>query len=238
MGGDTASFTSVEQRKVCVCWLEGAGVKANREGEEPSRGEYNWTYKVHTQKYYEYWKAIKCRFMFLFIFFLIWCSSKKINKNLLQVTRFTETVYCRLLDSVVSQVETVTNSKESVASVPCLHAHFFLHFLWILFKFLQYCLSLVCVLMLMDHLSSSRSLISSPYLPHHFIWPKGNNKSLIHYPLTEAPMWKYLIRGNKLNFNHLFFSPSRMYSRLNRTCKYASATHQTLFMCNSETFIS
>lgn len=238
MGGDTASFTSVEQRKVCMCWLEGAGVKANREGEEPSRGEYNWTYKVHTQKYYEYWKAIKCWFMFLFIFFLIWCSSKKINKNLLQVTRFTETVYCRLLDSVVSQVETVTNSKESVASVPCLHAHFFLHFLWILFKFLQYCLSLVCVLMLMDHLSSSRSLISSPYLPHHFIWPKGNNKSLIHYPLTEAPMWKYLIRGNKLNFNHLFFSPSRMYSRLNRTCKYASATHQTLFMCNSETFIS
>lgn len=214
MGGDTASFTSVEQRKVCVCWSEGAGVKANREGKEPSRGEYNWTYKVHTQKYYEYGKAIKCRFMFLFIFFLIWCSSEKINKNSLQVTRFTETVYCRLLDSVVSRVETVTNSmglgslfktsKESVASLVCMHI-FFLHFLWILFKFLQYCLSLVCVLMLMDHLSSSRSLISSPYLPHHFIWPKGNNKSLIHYPLTEAPMWKYLIRGNKLNFNHLFF---------------------------------
>lgn len=60
-------------------------------------------------------------------------------------------------------------------------------------------------LMLMDHRSSSRSLISSPYLPHHFIWPKGNNKSLIHYPLTEAAMRKYLITGNKLNFNHLIF---------------------------------
>lgn len=57
--------------------------------------------------------------------------------------------------------------------------------------------------MLMDHPSSSCSLISSPYLPHHFIWQKGNNKSLIHYPLTEAAMWKYLITGNKLNFNHL-----------------------------------
>lgn len=46
-GGDTASFTSVEQRKVCVCWSEGAGVKANREevnqnmGKEQSREEYN-----------------------------------------------------------------------------------------------------------------------------------------------------------------------------------------------------
>lgn len=91
--------------------------------------------------------------------------------------------------------------------------------------------------MLMDHLSSSRSLISSPYLLHHFIWPKGNNKSLIHYPLTEALMRKYLIRGNKLNFNHLFF-PSRMHSTLNRTCKYAHTTHQTLFMWNFEAFIS
>lgn len=70
-------------------------------------------------------------------------------------------------------------------------------------KFSQYCLSLVSMLMLMDHRSSSRSLISSPYRPHHFIWPKGNNKSLIHYPLTEAAKRKYLIRGNKLNFNHL-----------------------------------
>lgn len=69
----------------------------------------------------------------------------------------------------------------------------------------QYSLSLVSVLMLMDHLSSARSLISSPYLPHHFIGPKGNNKSLIHYPLTEAAMRKYLITGNKLNFNHRIF---------------------------------
>ena len=72
-------------------------------------------------------------------------------------------------------------------------------------KFSQYRLSLVSVLMLMDHPSSSRSLISSPYLPHHFIWPKGNNKSLIHYPLTEAATRKYLITGNKLNFNHRIF---------------------------------
>lgn len=72
-------------------------------------------------------------------------------------------------------------------------------------KFPQCGFSLVSVLMLMDHPSSARSLISSPYLPHHFIWPKGNNKSLIHYPLTEAAMRKYLITGNKLNFNHRHF---------------------------------
>lgn len=80
---------------------------------------------------------------------------------------------------------------------------FFCFFFMNSIKFFQYCLSLVSMLMLMDHLSSSRSLISSPYRLHHFIWPKGNNKSLIHYPLTEAAMRKYLIRGNKLNFNHL-----------------------------------
>lgn len=72
-------------------------------------------------------------------------------------------------------------------------------------KFPQCGLSLISVLMLMDHPSSARSLISSPYLPHHFIWPKGNNKSLIHYPLTEAAMRKCLITGNKLNFNHRHF---------------------------------
>lgn len=83
--------------------------------------------------------------------------------------------------------------------------------------------------MLMDRLSFSRSLISSPYLPHHFIWPKGNNKSLIHYPLTEAAMRKCLITGNKLNFNHLYFL-SRMHGALNRTCRYAYAIHQTHFM--------
>lgn len=76
---------------------------------------------------------------------------------------------------------------------------------WNPIEFSQRRLSLVSALMLMNHLSSARSLISSPYLPHHFIWPKGNNKSLIHYPLTEAAMRKYLITGNKLNFNHSIF---------------------------------
>lgn len=88
-------------------------------------------------------------------------------------------------------------------------------------KFPQYGLSLVSVLMLMDHPSSARSLISSPYLPHHFIWPKGNNKSLIHYPLTEATMRKYLITGNKLNFNHHHFLSVILHSTLNPTRKYA-----------------
>lgn len=88
-------------------------------------------------------------------------------------------------------------------------------------KFYQCSLSLVCVLMLMDHLSSARSLISSPYLPHHFIWPKGNNKSLIRYPLTEAAMRKYLITGNKLNFNHSHFLSAILHSTLNPTSKYA-----------------
>lgn len=88
-------------------------------------------------------------------------------------------------------------------------------------KFYRCSLSLVSVLMLMDHLSSARSLISSPYLPHHFIWPKGNNKSLIHYPLTEAAMRKYLITGNKLNFNHSHFLSAILHSTLNPTSKYA-----------------
>lgn len=91
--------------------------------------------------------------------------------------------------------------------------------------FSQYRLSPVSVLMLMDHLSSARSLISSPYLPHHFIWPKGNNKSLIHYPLTEAAMRKYLITGNKLNFNHRIF---RQRCTLKSTSKYAYITYQAL----------
>lgn len=63
--------------------------------------------------------------------FLFDAAVEKINKNSLQVTLFTQTVYCRLLDSVVSRVETVTNSmglgslfktsKESVASLVCMH---------------------------------------------------------------------------------------------------------------------
>lgn len=97
----------------------------------------------------------------------------------------------------------------------------FFFFLMNSIKFYQCSLSLVSVLMLMDHLSSARSLISSPYLPHHFIWPKGNNKSLIHYPLTEAAMRKYLITGNKLNFNHSHFLPAILHSTLNPTSKYA-----------------
>lgn len=101
-------------------------------------------------------------------------------------------------------------------------------------KFPQYGLSLVSVLMLMDHPSSARSLISSPYLPHHFIWPKGNNKSLIHYPLTEAAMRKYLITGNKLNFNHRHFLSVIIHSTLNPTRKYAWSEHNFIpyFMTN------
>lgn len=84
--------------------------------------------------------------------------------------------------------------------------HRFFFFGFFFYEYYQVLFQRACrcsVLMLMDHLSSSRSLISSPYLPHHFIWPKGNNKSLIHYPLTQAAMRKYLITANKLNFNHL-----------------------------------
>lgn len=58
--------------------------------------------------------------------------------------------------------------------------------------------------MLIDHLSSSRSLISSLYL-HLFIGPKGNNKSLLRDPLTGAAARKRLITAYKLNFNHLIF---------------------------------
>lgn len=94
-------------------------------------------------------------------------------------------------------------------------------------KFYQCGLSLVSVLILMDHPSSARSLISSPYLPHHFIWPKGNNKSLIHYPLTEAAMRKYLITGNKLNFNHSHFLSAILHSTLNPTSKFPDAILNT-----------
>lgn len=99
-------------------------------------------------------------------------------------------------------------------------------------KFYQCGLSLVSVLMLMDHPSSARSLISSPYLPHHFIWPKGNNKSLIHYPLTEAAMRKYLITGNKLNFNHSHFLSAILHSTLNPTSKYVRHNFIPYFMTN------
>lgn len=152
-------------------------------------------------------------------------------------------VYWRLLDSVVSEVrESHKRRATDVTVCVALYSVWFWSlsepatsgflFLPNSIKFSQHCLSLVSILMLMDHLSSSRSLISSPYLPHHFIWPKGNNKSLIHYPLTEAAMWKYLITGNKLNFNHLFSSDKdARHIKLNaQICIYPSSN--TAFMCS------
>jgi hypothetical protein len=45
---------------------------------------------------------------------------------------------------------------------------------------------------------------------------KGNNKSLIHYPLTGAAMRKCLITGNKLNFNHRVFPSQDVEGELKR----------------------
>lgn len=137
-GGVTRPRLPVWNRERCVCvGQRGRGLKQT--GRVKNRVEGNITELTRCiRRNTTSMEKPSNADLFLFIFFLIWCSSEKINKNPLQVTRFTETVYCRLLDSVVSQVETVTNSmglgslfktsKESVASVPCLHAHLFSSF--------------------------------------------------------------------------------------------------------------
>lgn len=139
-GGVTRPRLPVWNRERCVC-VGRRGRGLNRTGRVKNRVEGNITeltrcIRRNTTSMEKPSNADICFSSFSFLFD---AAVKKINKNPLQVTLFTENVYCRLLDSVVSQVETVTNSmglgslfktsKESVASVPCLHAHFFLHFL-------------------------------------------------------------------------------------------------------------